>query len=126
MLYKTGVCKMAGSILSQNHPLPPKPKAFHMTELFQDRGIWCFWLAAESPVLQFVQNLHCISSMSSNGGFFRPPQGRALVTINPRYDAQEVWAWISDLLEAEASEVELNESWEEAIATACEADENNF
>jgi hypothetical protein len=126
VVFKTGARKMAGGTFYQNHPLPPKPKAFHMTELFQDRGVWCFWLAAESPVLQFVQHLHCVSSVSSNGGLFRPPQGRVLVSINPRYDAQEVWVWLNDLLEAEAQEVELSESWEQAIVTACKWDDNNF
>ncbi len=97
-----------------------------MTEPYLDRGMWCFWLTAEAEVLQFVQHLHCVTSVSSPGSLFRPPQGRVLVMLNPRYDAQEVWLWLYDLLEAETHEVELDEWWEEAITTACQVDEDNF
>jgi hypothetical protein len=111
---------------SPNHPTPPKPKPFHMTEPFQEREVWCFWLAAEEPVLQFVQNLHCIMAVSASTPFGRRPPGRVLVTMNPRYDAQEVWLWIYDLLEAETQQIELDDSWEAAIVMACESEDSRF
>lgn len=106
------------------HNLPPKPLPFHMTDPFQDRGMWCFWLTADTPVLQFTSHLNCVLSLSyAAPAFFSKPQGRGLVAINPRYDAQEVWLWIYELLESETHWVELDNSWEDAIQMACEAPE---
>jgi hypothetical protein len=86
-----------------------------MTEPFLDRGLWSFWLTAEEPVLQYVANLHCILNPGTSNPFYRRPSGRILLNINPRYDYQEVWLWIHDLLQVEAQNIELNEAWESAI-----------
>ena len=99
---------------------PPQPKAFHITEPFQDRGLWCFWLTAENEVLEYVAHLPCILHPVFSSPFQRRLQGRVLFSINPRYDHEEAWVWISDLLESEASHVELTESWEDAIRSAHE------
>lgn len=96
---------------------PPKPKAFHMTEPVCERGIWSFWLTAEEPVLQFVNTLNCVLPFL-NSPFMRRPILRSTVSINPRYDPQEVWHWIHALLETEAQKVDLNEAWEMAIDEA--------
>jgi len=103
----------------KRHALPPRPIPFHMTDPFQDRGMWCFWLSADDHVLQFVSHLNCVLNISYMSPFSPRPRGRALIAINPRYDAQEVWLWIDELLETETKEIELDESWENAIATAC-------
>jgi hypothetical protein len=95
-----------------------------MSEPHQDRGLWCFWLTAEEPVLDYVAHLHCVLPMST-GSFFRRPQGRALFGINPRYDYHEAWLWIKELLEQEARPVELPESWEDAIIDACQLPNNS-
>ncbi|MBL8163596.1 MAG: hypothetical protein JNJ61_16545 [Anaerolineae bacterium] len=115
------------SLFSTGHPsptsrgaLPPKPLPFHMTDPFLDRGVWCFWLTADEQVLQYTNHLNCVLNVSyMTPPFMRKAQNRALVTINPRYDAQEVWLWMYETLETEAHVVELNESWEDAIVGAC-------
>ncbi len=116
---------MVGGYVPNAHPLPPKPKPFDLSDLFQERGVWCFWLAADEAVLQYVQNLSCILSIASNSPFLRRPQGRVYYTINPRYDAQEVWVWLRDLLEGETQQIELSEAWEEAITVACGQDDSD-
>lgn len=98
----------------------PKPKPYHITEPFQERNLWCFWLAADDDVLQFVDKLNCILQASHGSPFQRRLRGRVLFAVNPRYDHEEAWLWISDLLESETSRVELNESWESAIDSAHE------
>lgn len=43
-----------------------------------------------------------------------------MVSINPRYDHREAWAYIQELLQGETDVVDLGESWEEAITGACQ------
>ncbi|MBZ0279872.1 MAG: hypothetical protein K8L97_03970 [Anaerolineae bacterium] len=107
---------------------PPRPMPFHMTDPFQDRGMGCFWLSADDHVLQFVSHLSCVLNMSYMSPFVRRPQGRALIAINPRYDVQEVWLWIYELLETETREIELDQTWENAITAACteEPDDTDY
>jgi hypothetical protein len=100
---------------------PPKPKAFHMTELVCERGIWSFCLTAEEPIFQFVNRLNCVLPFL-NSPFMRRPILRAVVSINPRYDPQEAWNWIYALLEMEAQKVDLDEVWETAIDEAVTAE----
>lgn len=97
----------------------PTPLPFHVTEPQLDRGLWCFWLTASDEVLKFVYNLNCIL-MPSFGGtpFGRRLSGRVMFAINPRYDHQEIWHWLQDILETEAANVELDDTWESAIQEA--------
>lgn len=96
----------------------PKPRPFHITEPFQERGLWCFWLSSDEDVLQFVSNLNCILQPSFGSPFSRRLQGRVLFAINPRYDHEETWLWLHEILESESARVELNEDWESAIQEA--------
>lgn len=93
---------------------PPRPRPFDMTEPFLDRGLWCFWLTADERVLQFVSHLHCILAPPSSP-FSRRPQGRLLLCINPRYDHEEAWLWIYELLQDETRLVELDDLWINAL-----------
>jgi hypothetical protein len=98
---------------------PPTPRPFHMTEPFYERGVWCFWLAADEEVLRFVSHLYCVLTVSFTPSLLQRRQsGRGMVCINPRYDHQEAWLWIYDLLEGECNPVELDELWEQAINMA--------
>lgn len=99
---------------------PPVPKPFHMSEPFHDRGVWFFWLSADDPVIRFVGHLHCILPLPEPNPYFRRPQSRALIGINPRYDHQEAWLWIYDLLGTEAHYIDLDDEWENAINEACD------
>lgn len=97
----------------------PIPKPFHMTKLQNERDLSCFWLTANDDVLRFVYNLNCIlMPASARTPFGRRLSGRVLFAINPRYDAQETWEWLHQLLETEASNVELDDTWENAIQAA--------
>lgn len=96
----------------------PKPRPYHITNPFQDRGLWCFWLAANDDVLDFVSTLNCILMPALGSPFQRRMRGRVLFAINPRYDHEEVWLWINELLDSEANLVELDEYWESAIDEA--------
>lgn len=114
-----------GNSVPLSRSLPPKPKPFDMTEPFYENGIWCFWLTADMPVLQFVSHLNCVLNVS----FLPPPfalraHARILIRINPRYDHQEAWLWIYDQLELESGEVELNVAWERALVEACVCDDS--
>jgi hypothetical protein len=92
-----------------------------MTEPVYERGVWCFWLAADDPILQYVSHLNCVLAVSYMApSFAQRPQGRALVAINPRYDYEEVWLWLDDLLAAETQAIHLGEAWEVAINSACD------
>lgn len=104
--------------VKKNWTYPPRPKPFHITDPFQDRGLWCFWLTADDEVLQFVNNLPCILSPAMMTPFQRQLKGRVMFCINPRYEYQEAWSWINDLLDCEAKRVDLDEQWEEAIGEA--------
>lgn len=99
-------------------PTIPKPSPYHISEPFQDRGLWCFWLAADDVVLEYISNLNCILQPSFGSPLSRRMRGRVMFAINPRYDHEETWLWVTDLLDAEASEVELSDTWESAIADA--------
>ena len=103
-----------------NKPLhAPKPKAYHITEPKLERGLWCFWLTADDEILQYVRHLHCILQPMNSGSFFaRRLTGRVLFAINPRYDHQEAWQWVVDMLQTETSSIDLNEQWESAIDDA--------
>lgn len=104
---------------SNKVPLTPRPKPFHITEAKQERGLWCFWLTADDDVLDYVQHLHCILQPMHTSPFFnRRLSGRVMFAINPRYDHEEAWQWIIDLLQTETSSIELNEQWESAIDEA--------
>jgi hypothetical protein len=96
---------------------PPAPRPYHMTDAFLDRGLWCFWLAADQEVLEYVSNLHCILQPPPTP-FQRRLQGRVLFAINPRYDHHEAWAWVKQTLDEETSIVELNDRWESALMEA--------
>lgn len=105
-------------------PLPPKPKPFDMSEPFNDHDIWCFWLTADLPVLQFVTHLNCVLNVSfMPPPFVARPHGRVLVRINPRYDHQEAWLWLYEQLELESRQVELSVSWEAMLDTVCAAED---
>ena len=107
-------------------PYTPKPKPFHIDNPFQDRGLWCFFLSADDEVLEFVSSLNCILQPSMGSLFHRRSlRGRVMFAINPRYDHEEVWLWITELLESEAQKVELNTSWEEAIDEAQTSESDN-
>jgi hypothetical protein len=97
-----------------------------MTEPFVERGVWCFWLAADEPILQFVNHLNCVLTASFMAApFLRRPSGRAMIAINPRYDHQEVWLWIYELLEMETQNIELSERWEAMIDAVCQQEAND-
>jgi hypothetical protein len=100
--------------------LPPKPRPFDITEPFENSGVWCFWLTADVTVLQLVAGLNCILYAGCHPSpATHPPHPRVLYTINPRYDHQEAWLWIYDLLEVETKTIELNELWEDALSDVC-------
>lgn len=97
----------------------PKPKPFHITEPKKERGLWCFWLTADDDILKYVRHLHCILHPMSSGSFFtRRMNGRVMFAINPRYDHDNAWQWIVDMLQTETSSIELDDSWESAIDDA--------
>ena len=108
--------------LSDSMPPLPKPKPFHITEPVLNNGLWSFWLTAEDEVLAFVQNLHCMQiaqkSRFGSSRFQAKLSGRAHFTINPRYNHDEIWAWLHEVLTAEANTVALSDSWESAIEAA--------
>jgi hypothetical protein len=93
-----------------------------MTEATLQNGIWSFWLTADEPVIQYISHLNCVLSFS-NSPFLRRPGGRVMVSINPRYDHVEAWAWIYHSLEGETQIVDLGETWEEAIDVACQSED---
>lgn len=103
-------------------PLPniPKPQPYHITDPFMDRGLWCFWLSADEAVLEFISSLNCILQPSLGSPFQRRLQGRVMFAINPRYDHEETWLWVTELLESETNTVELGDDWEAAIDEARE------
>jgi hypothetical protein len=101
---------------------PPKPKPFHMSEPFvQPGGLWCFWLTADTTILQFVATLNCIMQMPAPP-FARSAPGRVMYAISPRYNHEEAWLWIYRLLESETEFVELSELWDQAIEDEEEGD----
>jgi hypothetical protein len=94
-----------------------------MTEPFDQRGVWTFWLTAEPDVIQFARVLSCVLQVTYNGpAFFQRPSNRVMVTIDPRYDQEEAWLWIHDQLEAESIPVELPEELETALDDAIPED----
>lgn len=121
--YQTGWNKMTLSFASGDStpfPLPPRPKPFDMTEPFNEHGVWCFWLTADLPVLQFVTHLNCVLNVAfMPPPFAARPHGRVLVRINPRYDHQEAWLWLYEQLELETRPVDLNDTWETTLAAIC-------
>ncbi|MCB9453832.1 MAG: hypothetical protein H6672_20570 [Anaerolineaceae bacterium] len=122
---------MASSRADQKNPsqkpvLPPRPALFHITEPFEQRGIWSFWLTAEPDVIQFVRHLSCVLQVVYNGpAFFQRPSNRVMVTIDPRYDHEAAWLWIHDQLETESLVIELPEEVETALDEAIPEDTNN-
>ncbi len=100
----------------------PRPRAFHITDPFLDSGLWCFWLTADDEVLAFVRTLNCVLDPSADSVFRRQARGRVLFGINPRYDHEEAWLWINDMLASETQQVELNQRWENAIDNAHETE----
>lgn len=109
---------------SDNQKLPkglndlPKPRPYHISDPFQDRGLWCFWLAADEQVLEFVSTLNCILKPTYDSPFNRRLRGRVLFALNPRYEHEETWLWITEMLESETKQVQLNSGWEDAIDEA--------
>jgi len=93
-----------------------------MTEPAMQNGLWSFWLSADDSVIQFVNNLNCILPTLPSA-FFRRTANRILISINPRYDHMEAWTWIRDMLEAETQIIELEETWEAAIDSACQSED---
>jgi len=106
------------SIPKNKLPELPKPHPYHITEPKQERGLWCFWLTADAEILQYISNLNCILQVSYGSPFQRRLRGRVLFAINPRYDHETTWLWITELLDSEAVPVELDSSWESAIHDA--------
>src|SRR5438045_3266355 len=102
--------------------LPPHPQPFHMTDATLQNGLWSFWLTADEPVIQYVSHLNCVLSFTGSP-FARRTGGRVMVSINPRYDHLEAWTWIYHTLEGETKIVDLGETWEEAIDTACQSED---
>jgi hypothetical protein len=100
----------------------PRPRAFHMTDPFRESGLWCFWLTADDEILEFVRTLNCVLDPSSESVFRRQARGRVLFAINPRYDHEEAWLWITEILHSETQKVELNQRWENAIDNAHETE----
>lgn len=101
----------------------PQPRPFHITEPFQERGLWCFWLTAEQDVLEYVRYLPCLLS-PAHSPFHRRVRGREMFSINPRYDYEDAWLWLIEVLESESHPVELNDDWESAIKQAYEPEDN--
>ncbi len=99
-------------------PGPPQPKPFHITEPKEERGLWTFWLTADDDILRFVQHLPCILQPQYNSPFQRRMKGRVQFCINPRYEPEDAWLWVVDLLETETEFVELNQTWEDALEDA--------
>ncbi|GAB5491620.1 MAG: hypothetical protein Phog2KO_18350 [Phototrophicaceae bacterium] len=106
--------------LKPTPPALPKPKPFHITEPHQEHGLWYFWLTSDDHILRYVQNLNCILKSKFGGSAFGQTRlrGRIKFAINPRYDHQETWLWIQDVLTSETSIVELGTNWEDAIQKA--------
>lgn len=99
--------------------LPFHVKPFHMTEPVFEDDLWCLWIYADSQILSYVQELECIIKAPH----YRqlpglPPEKRIKVAINPRYDYQEVWLWLWDILELETKHTTLSEQWENALSQA--------
>ncbi len=108
---------------SEKPTLPPRPKPFHITEPFEQRGVWAFWLTAEPEVIQFVRHLSCVLQVVYNGPpFFQRPNNRVMVTFDPRYEHEEAWLWVHEELEAESVPVELAEEIEAALDDAIPED----
>lgn len=101
-------------------PKLPKPKPFHITEPQQEQGLWCFWLSADDTILRYVYNLNCILMPKFGGMPFGRDKlrGRIKFAINPRYDHEETWLWLHDILTSETTIVELGTNWETAIDEA--------
>lgn len=100
-------------------PKLPKPRPFHITEPKQSKGLWCFWLTADEDVLRFVYNLNCILMPPLGSTHYeRKLSERILFAINPRYDYEETWLWLNEVLDSETNLVELDDSWETAIHEA--------
>ena len=104
--------------------LPPRPKPFDMTDPILQNGLWSFWLTADEPVLQYVNNLNCVLPFSGSP-FLRRSGGRVMVCINPRYDYREAWAWIREMLETETQIIDLGDTWESAIELACQSEDES-
>lgn len=101
-------------------PQLPKPKPFHITEPEEEQGLWCFWLTADDAILHYVYNLNCVlAPKPSNLPFSQDKlHARIRFAINPRYDHEETWLWLNDVLASETTVVELDTSWEDAILEA--------
>ncbi len=101
--------------------MPPKPRPFDLTEPFQERGVWCFWLTAEPHIQEFISSLNCILGPKFNPSYFRQPGARVMYSLSPRYDHEEAWVWIHDVLQTETSEVELSDALEDALHDAIQS-----
>lgn len=101
-------------------PQLPKPKPFHITEPEEEQGLWCFWLTADDTILEYVYNLNCVLTPKSNNSPFGKDtlHARIRFAINPRYDHEETWLWLHDVLTSETTIVELDTNWEDAIVEA--------
>ena len=62
-------------------------------------------------------HLYCIlqQPLAPSPFFARRPQNRMLFSINPRYDHQEAWLWIHEMLECESKDVELADMWNQIL-----------
>lgn len=114
-----------GTGRERRSPRLPRPKPFHITEPFQERGLWCFWLTADDGILEYISLLPCILQPHYSSPFQRQLRGRVLFSINPRYDHEETWLWVYELLETETHHVELDEGWEQAISAAYSEEEDD-
>ncbi len=105
--------------------LPPTPKPFHMTEPFQQNGVWCFWLTADPDVIEFVRHLSCVLNVGYMApNFFRRPNNRVMITIDPRYEHEEAWLWMHEQMETESNRVELPEELEILLEEVIPEDTN--
>jgi len=105
---------------------------FTMSEPKPFKGLganYAFWLTtSEQALVEFVKTVKCVAFVSNAGN---PPLGkstaktdkddisaqplRVLVAVNDDFDADEAWHWIFKELNDEASFVQLDSIWEDAI-----------
>ncbi len=102
----------------------PQPEHFHITEPEFERGLWCFWLTADRCILEFVNKIYCIMEAPHHRVLpGRQLEDRTKFAINPRYNHQEIWKWLCQVLEVEARHIMLDAQWEDAILDAIGIDE---
>lgn len=107
---------LSDSFRSRLSPLP-RPRPYHMTDLFFENGLWKFWLTTDEALVEMVYHLPCVIPPGFTP-FGRRINSRTVIQIDPRYDAKEAWRWVQETLEAESRRVELRSDWEDALTGA--------